>query len=84
MLKDLQKSDAYAWGKDDIYSTTETDCWQAEQRNGAKADWGGGCFFFNPVWKLTPLSQILLETVCDTESKALLHYSFGSLLEMNI
>lgn len=46
MLKDLQKSDANAWGKDDIYSTTETDCWQAEQRNGAKADWGAVFFLF--------------------------------------
>lgn len=40
-------------------------------------------FFFNPVWKLTPLSQILLKIVCETESKALLpvHDSFGSVLE---
>lgn len=38
-------------------------------------------FFFNPVWKLRPLCQILLEIVCDTESKALLHDSFGSELD---
>lgn len=41
MLKIRLNSDVYASGKEDIYSTTETDCWQAKQRTGAKAEPGG-------------------------------------------
>lgn len=36
LWKIAQTLDACARGQDDIYSTTETDCWQAAQRSGAK------------------------------------------------
>lgn len=58
-------SDVSAPGEEDIYSTTETDCWQAKQRSEAKAEPGGVFEKLKPGWKLTAAtSQILMSFVC--------------------